>query len=252
MDYTIAENYTLPSQGKIYGVNVNPNVKIRSMTTQEEMKRLAPSEGLPYKNICEIIDDCLIEKPGISVYDMHLGDYQYLLHKLRVVTYGDEYPLRSQCPFCNAINQETIHLNDIRVFDFDEEEFKSYFEFDLPKSGRHIKLRMQTPRILDEIQSRADEFKKKSRNFIGDPAFLISIELMIAEIDGKKPNPLNISDFVKNLPMMDTNIIVKHCQKINESIGLDTLLDNTCDVCGLAYEARFRTNTEFFGPTINI
>ena len=251
MDYTIAENYTLPSLGKIYDVDVNPHVKIRSMTTQEEMKRLAPSDGA-YKNICEIIDDCLVEKPGISSYDMHLGDYQFLLHKMRIVTYGDEYAVKSTCPYCGSVNSDTISLEDIQVFDFDEEQVKSYFEFDLPKSKRHIKLRMQTPRMLDEIQARAKELKKKARNFVGDPAFLISIEMMIAEIDGVKPNPLNLTDFVKNLPMMDTNYIVKHCQKVNESIGLDTLLSNTCDVCGLDYENRFRTNHEFFGPNIDI
>lgn len=251
MDYTIAENYTLPSMGKIYGVEVNPNIKIRSMTTQEEMKRLAPSDGA-YKNICEIIDDCLVEKPGISSYDMHLGDYQFLLHKMRVVTYGDEYDIQSPCPYCGSINSGTISLDDIQVFDFDEEKVKELFEFELPKSKRKIKLRMQTPRILDEIQVRAKELKKKSRNFIGDPAFLISIEMMIDEIDGQKPNPLNLTEFVKALPMMDTNTIVKHCQKINESIGLDTKLSNTCEVCGLDYENRFRTNSGFFGPNIDI
>ena len=251
MDYSIAESYTLPSMGKIYEVEVNPHIKIRSMTTQEEMKRLAPSDGA-YKNICEIIDDCLVEKPGISSYDMHLGDYQFLLHKMRVVTYGDNYTVQSTCPYCGSTNSDAISLEDIQVFDFDEDKVKSYFEFDLPKSKRHIKLRMQTPRILDEIQRRAKEIKKKSRNYVGDPAFLISIEMMIAEIDGQKPNPLNISDFVKELPMMDTNYIVKHCQKINESVGLDTMLDNTCDVCGLSYQNRFRTNSEFFGPTLDI
>ena len=251
MDYTIAESYTLPSRGKIYGVDVNPNIKIRSMTTQEEMKRLSPSNGA-YKNICEIIDDCLVEKPGISSYDMHLGDYQFLLHKMRIVTYGPEYNAQSVCPYCSSMNSDIISLENIQVFDFDEEEVKSYFEFDLPKSKRHIKLRMQTPRILDEIQARAKEIKKRSKNYIGDPAFLISIEMMIDEIDGKKPNPLNLTEFVRNLPMMDTNYIVKHCQKINESIGLDTLLSNTCEVCGLEYENRFRTNSEFFGPRIDI
>jgi len=87
---------------------------------------------------------------------------------------------------------------------------------------------------------------------VGDPAFSLSIEYMIAEIDGARPNPLHLSDFVRKLPMMDTNYIIKHCQKINESIGLDTLLDNTCDVCGLDYKNRFRANSEFFGPSIDI
>ena len=251
MDYTIAENYTLPSRGKIYNVEVNPNIRIRSMTTQEEMKRLAPSSSGAYRNICEIIDDCLVEKPGISSYDMHLGDYQFLLHKMRVVTYGPDYTLSSICPYCSSVNTATISLEDIQVLEYND-DIKKYFEFDLPKTKKHIKLRMQTPRILDEIQERAKEIKRKSPNMAGDPAFLLSIEKMIAEVDGQKPNPLHLTDFVQKLPMMDVNYIVQHCQKINESIGLDTLLDNTCDVCGLDYENRFRTNSEFFGPRIDI
>lgn len=250
MDYTIAENYVLPSKGKIYDVEVNPNVKIRSMTTQDEMKRLAPSNSV-YKNICEIIDDCLVDKPGISSYDMHLGDYQFLLHKMRIVTYGNEYALSLTCPFCGCVQTAKINLDDLKVKEYDE-SIKQYLEFDLPKTKRHIKLRMQTPRILDMVEERAKDFKKKATNFVGDPAFLFSIEYMIEEIDGKKPNPLKLTEFVQNLPMMDTNYIVKHAMKINESIGLDTLLNITCDVCGLDFNSRFRTDSKFFGPDIDL
>ena len=84
MDYTLTGNYVLPSLGKIYNCDVNPNVKLRSMTVAEEMKRLNSSDR-PYKNLADIIDDCLIDKPGISSYDMCLGDFQYLLHKLRAL-----------------------------------------------------------------------------------------------------------------------------------------------------------------------
>ena len=77
---------------KKLGFKVNPNIKIRSMTTEEEMKRLGYTEQ-PYKMLSEIIDDCLVDKPGISTYDMCLGDYEFLLHKLRVVTYGSDYKI---------------------------------------------------------------------------------------------------------------------------------------------------------------
>jgi hypothetical protein len=214
------------------------------------MKRLAPSERA-YKNICEIIDDCLVEKPGISSYDMHLGDYQFLLHKMRIVTYGSDYSITSACPYCASINTANINLEDIRVLEYDE-SIDKYFELDLPKSKKHIKLKMQTPRMLDEIQARAKELKRKAPNFVGDPAFLFSLQLMIDEVDGEKLHPVKMEDFVKSLPMMDTNYIVQYSQKINDGIGLDTLLDNTCDACGLDYTSRFRANSEFFGPTINI
>ena len=44
MDFTIAETYSLPSRGKIYSVPVKEQVKLRSMTVNEEMKRLSHSD----------------------------------------------------------------------------------------------------------------------------------------------------------------------------------------------------------------
>jgi hypothetical protein len=65
--------------GLVYDKPINPVFKIRSMTTEEEMRRLAHTER-PYKLLCDIIEECIVgDKPGISVYDMCLGDYQYLL-----------------------------------------------------------------------------------------------------------------------------------------------------------------------------
>ena len=89
---TILEYFELPSKGLIYNNEGReiPKFKMRSMTTVEEMKRLSHCEDA-YRLISEIIDDCILDKIGISSYDMHIGDYQYLLHRLRVVTYGSEY-----------------------------------------------------------------------------------------------------------------------------------------------------------------
>ena len=78
-DYTLTGTYTLPSLGKVYGdKKINPEITLRSMTTEEEMKRLNPSDK-PYKVMADIIDACMIEKPGISSYDMCIGDYQSVI-----------------------------------------------------------------------------------------------------------------------------------------------------------------------------
>ena len=67
-DYTIAERYTLPSHGSVSDKEVNPEIKLRSMTVRDEMKRLAPvTDGTIYRNMAEIIDNCLVEKPGIKI-----------------------------------------------------------------------------------------------------------------------------------------------------------------------------------------
>ena len=93
---TVVEFFQLPSKGLIYGEGKElDKFKMRSMTTVEEMKRLSHSEDA-YRLISEIIDDCVLGNLGISAYDMHIGDYQYMLHRLRVVTYGSEYKVTTQ------------------------------------------------------------------------------------------------------------------------------------------------------------
>lgn len=250
-DYSIAEEYTLPSLGKVYSQDVNPVVKIRSMTTEEEMKRLAPSDKA-YKNLCEVIDDCLVENPGISSYDMCLADYQFLLHKLRIVTYGPKYENISVCPYCQSDNESVTDLSSLEVVNYNEQEFAKCLEFTLPKTNKNIRIRMQTPRMIDDINERTKELRKKSKGTAGDSAFLFTLQALIDTVDGVKLDPVKREDFVRALPMMDTNFIMKHAEKLVESFGLKTTVSHKCPICGLDYTANFRITKEFFGPSIHI
>ena len=250
MDYIIKQTYTLPSKGLVYATPVNPEVELTSMTTNHEMLRLQPSE-LVYKNMCDIIDDCIVNDIGISSYDMGLFDYQFLLHKLRVVTYGPDYKLSSRCPYCGMTNEDTINLDDIEVFEYTE-DLDKYLSFDLPVSKMHIDLAVQTPRMLDDIQSRVKEIRKKSNNKGGDPSIYVTICKLVDKIDGKDPNQMEIEKWARNLPMRDTNTILQYADTFNKSIGINMTLENICDVCGLTYFTKFQMTSEFFRPTLDI
>lgn len=248
-DYTIGHEYTLPSEGKVYNKDVKPLIKLRSMTTVEEMKRLNHTDK-PYFAMSEIINDCLIDNPGISAYDMSLPDYQFLFHKLRVVTYGPDYKISARCPYCGSTNHHTVNLDDMKVVPFNEETFLKYLEFDLPVAQKRIKLRMQTPRILDSVSQKTKQQKRESSE-IGDPAFLFTLESLIDTIDGQRPEQFRLAPFLQKLSMKDTNYILKSAEKLNQCYGLDTDLFHICPVCGLDYKSSFRTTREFFGPSID-
>jgi len=249
MDYIIGEEYTLPSLGKVYDKEVNPHIKLRSMTTNEEMKRLSPSDRA-YKNMAEILDDCLVDNIGIPSYDLCIGDFQFLMHKLRVVTYGPEYSLDCKCPYCFSTTQETINLDDIPVNQY-KDKISDYLEFDLPKTKKHIRLRMQTPRILDDVSQNVKDFKKRNPSFTGDPAFLFTLKALIKEIDEQKPDPITIEPWIRSLPMADANYLIKKAGKLVDSIGLELNMEITCPVCGLTYKTPFRITSEFYGPEID-
>lgn len=245
IEYTLTGDFTLPSRGKVYVANVNPNVTLRSMTTADEMRRLNPSDR-PFQTMASIIDDCLVAKPGISAYDMCLADYQFLLFRLREVTYGTEYSLSTTCPYCGSVNTGSINLEQLEVVEY-YDGLMSLLEVDLPISKKHVSLRMQTPRILDDVNVRSKDIRKKAKD-IGDPAFLLSLTAAIKSVDGIVIDPIQAEDFVRNLPMKDTNKLVSAIDKFNGGIGLKTELTTTCDICGLDYTSPFRINADFFRP----
>lgn len=248
-NYTIAEGYTLPSKGLIYDKKVNPDVSLRSMTGRDEMKRLNPSTT-QFKTLADIIDGCMIEKIGISSYDMALGDYEYLLHKLRVVTYGDEYKMAVGCPHCGANPIEVIaHLDDLEVKDFDLDEYEALRTFTLPKSGRTVTLRFQTPRMLDEIESRSKEMRRKYKDSAIDFTSLITLQKAIESVDGEPLDPLKSESFINKLPAMDMLKMQNHIDKMNAAVGLKTEMHTDCPKCGGDILTFFRLGPEFFRPT---
>jgi hypothetical protein len=81
---------------------------------------------------------------------------------------------------------------------------------------------------------------------------LLNIESVIDLVDGVKLDIFKKQDFVKQLPMADINYILANVNKLNELIGLDVTLNNTCDFCGLDYDSPFRVTPEFFRPSLDI
>lgn len=248
-NYTIAESYTLPSKGLIYSEPINPSIKIRSMTTEEEMRRLAPSDT-PYKTMCDIIEDCLVEKPGMSVYDMCLGDYQFLLHKLRIVTYGTDYKMMETCPNCGETHEVKISLDDLQEIEFNESLLEAK-KILLPVSKKEVVLKLQTPRALDEIALRTKELKRKIKDKSYDPGLMVTLGVLIDTVDNRKLSVVELETFVKKLPMKDATLIIQTADKLNRGVGLDTSVIVSCDSCGYDAVTTFRLSTEFFGPTIN-
>ena len=247
-EYTIAEQFTLPSKGLIYSKPINPVVSLRAMTTAEEMKRLSPTET-PYKVMCDIIQDCIVgEKLGISVYDLALCDYQFLLHRLRVVTYGPDYKMTMFCQNCGSISETSINLDELEVVEYDK-SFDELKKIKLPVCGKEVEIKLQTPRSIDEINSRVKEIKKRNKGLEYDPSLFVTLESVIKTIDGQSPNPIMLEGFVKKMNMRDANALLQRAKKLNGKVGLDTECIVKCPDCGYEAVTTFRYSSEFFGPS---
>jgi predicted RNA-binding Zn-ribbon protein involved in translation (DUF1610 family) len=247
-DYTIMEGYEIPSKGKIYSETLDPHIELRSMTARDEMKRLSPS-STPLKTLADIIEGCCIEQPKVHVYDMSLGDYEFLLHKLRIVTYGEDYKVSLRCPECGESIEAVAKLGQLDVKEFDEDQFRSLQTFSLPKSGRTITLNYISPRMVEEMEAKVKDMKRRYKNVTIDFDTLVRLLTNIDLVDGEKKSETDLENIITNLPALDLQKILNNIDKLNQQIGLDNILYLTCPKCGEEITTFFRFGPEFFRPT---
>lgn len=243
---TIFETFMLPSGGKIYDKDINPIVDLTSMKVWQEMKRLSPTD-MPYKLMSDIIEECLREKLAISVYDLCLGDYQYLLYKLRTVTYGSQYKMNMICPKCGQIAETLVDLDNIAINEYNE-DYNNFTHITLP-NGDEIDLNYQTPRMLDEISRRAKEMQKKVKSNT-DYTLLFTLVLAIKQVNGTKMSNVQLENYCKNLGMKDCNFLIHSIDELNGKIGMSNDILVNCSNCGNDSLVPFRLTSEFFGPTL--
>lgn len=247
-DYTIMEGYELPSKAKIYDAAVNPHIELRSMTARDEMKRLSPS-STPLKTLADIIEGCCIEPPAIHVYDMSLGDYEFLLHKLRIVTYGEDYKVALRCPECGERVEAVAKLGQLEVKEFDEDLVKSLQTFTLQKSGHIITLNFLTPRMIETMEVKVKDMKRRYKNATIDFETLVRLLVNIDLVDGEKKSETEMENFITNLPALDLQTILNKIENLNQQVGLENILYLTCPKCGGELTTFFRFGPEFFRPT---
>lgn len=247
-NYTIGESAELPSKGLIYGGNLPSSIELRSMTARDEMKRLAPSTT-QFKTLADIIEGCMIEKYPIHVYDMALGDYEYLLHRLRIVTYGDEYKMTLRCPYCGEYIDATAHLEQLRLKEFDQEAFDKARTIILPKSGSTVALNFQTPRTLDENEVYVKDMKRRFKDAEIDFNLMATLMSAIDTIDGSTLDAFKLETFVNRLPALDMTKILNAIEELNNLVGIDNSLTVDCKKCGGEVLTSFRFGSEFFRPT---
>lgn len=242
----IVEKVCLPSKGLVYEEDVNPEIELSSMKTKHEMMRLSATDG-NQKVMANIIDDCIVSDMGISSYDLCLGDFQYLLYKLRVVTFGPEYEMQCRCPYCGFENTVTLNIDELKINEYND-SILDLLELDLPISGNHIKLTMQTPRMLDRINSRIKETNQRRRNSDENLTVLYTILSCIEEIDDEPIEIVTAENWVRELPLADSNAILYRINELNDCLGIELDSLTTCKICRSTFLAPFRVNDSFFRP----
>ena len=248
---TIQEEFSLPSKGMVYETPINPKIKLRSMTAQDEMLRLAPSDD-KFRVMSDVIERCIEgEKPTVSVYDLCIGDYYYLLNAIRLVTYGSKLSYTARCLICGDIFDTTIDIDEIPVNEW-KESLEEKRTVTLPDSEKVIELNYETPRMLDDISRRVSQLRKKNTDLSEDAEEeLQKVVFSIKTIDGRKVNPAELEATVRKMKLKDYNFLSQKIDLLNELIGPQRVIQIECTHCHNTTLTLFRHSSQFLRPTVD-
>ena len=236
---SIKETYTLPSKGKLN--SISPEFTIRSMTTMEEKKRLGNS-NVPFKLLADVINDCVIEPDKFDCYDLPLGDFQYLMHRLRVVTYGNMYEVPCRCPHCKCNFTDKVDLDTLEVREY-KEEMENNLTIELPRSGDTVKLKFLTAKLYDNIARKTQEIRDRFPDYVGSPSYLVTLQESIDTVNGEKLIPSKLQKYVEEMQQADAKCIQKAFSNLD--LGVNTHIHTTCPQCGGKVEYDLPITREF-------
>ena len=116
----------LPSNGKIYP---RKQLTLQNMTIAEEKFLYGSSSD---KAVDNILKSCIVDK-DVNIDDLIVPDKHYALVQLRVMTYGEDYPVDLTCPACRKEFNNVVKLSTLEVDELPD-DFKEPIKITLPVS----------------------------------------------------------------------------------------------------------------------
>lgn len=240
----IQEDHNIPGY-HLYGGRVPEKFTLRAMTTVEEKLRLS-SNG--FDTIPRLIKACTVSPSDIDIGDLKMFDVQFLMYKLRTVTYGSDYKVSLKCPHCGEDINTVVDLDSISVTPAEDIE-EPFTIGPLPVSGDVLECRILTVNDYSDIARESKRIKNKNPNYVGDPEFIQTYIKKITRINGEDVKPYNIQKYVEEMNARDMRYFDTKYSKFADGLGMDTVLTEVCPKCSKDFMYGLPITEEFFRPT---
>ena len=220
----LIEEVVLPSKGLVYSQEIKWKNRLRA-------PRLCDRGigDLTKKNKLQasILDKTLLEPLGMSAYDLHTADFLYLNFMQRqIAKAGQPYKIKLKCSHCNSEQIVDFDLKNLKITYLSEPPKYTYTTL----SGEEIEYTYLTPRKIDEAQEAAEQYKEEFPEAEQDVGLQELLRSVILKVDGIKPTHSQLTEFIKNLYIEDSDRLLEQLMNIN--FGLDLNQSVKCPKCG--------------------
>jgi len=248
-NFAESELIQLPSKGLLYK-NVtedkdvlNGYIRIYPMTVEEE-EILTTQKFLKTGSATRmVLQSCIAS--DIDARDILMFDSNYLLFRLRQISYGNTYKFKIKCQnqFCEKDFEHSLNISDLQFNELSD-DIKEPVVVKLPKSQYTVTFIYPRLAHSEEIFMRNNSRNKttddRDKSKLDD---LITTTIEILDKNGKLVNPKDWEDFYEALIGMDRAALTEKSRLLT---GVESIKDVSCPYCGSKYEGGIPIGIEFF------
>lgn len=234
----ITTTVTLPSNGKIYPIK---DVTLQNMTISEEKFLYGSSSE---SAIDSILNNCIVDRK-FDVGDLIVPDKHFLLVQLRVLTYGEDYPVDLDCqnPKCGKKFTHNIKLSSLEIDELPD-NFKEPFTCKLPVNGDELELHIPRSREVKRYEELAERKSDKFELNIDEVSYIFNTMLGIDRVNGDDMVEDELYSYISELHAKDSSYIKHIFSKIK--VGYNVRLSAKCPYCGKLTTFRLPMTSDFF------
>ncbi len=242
----LTETVKMPSRGKIKGVP--EEIVIKAVQRKDKKKALMSETD---NILLSMLQACIVSPKDFNVYNLLPFESEYLLYRLKVLTYGGDYIFKEKCPYCDHMNEINMNLSDIPIIEVPD-NFKTVFDIPpLPISGMQFKCRLLTEGELISLSKQSKELEVNTGNKTGNIDLIW--DARVVSINGNaKLAPIEIEQILDDLVDYDSEYLMTYYNKYVGNYGLQTKLSYICDNCKSKIESDMPSIYTFFRPAIKI
>lgn len=244
----------LPSRG-LFNPEIPEGKVIQRCMMVADQKFLSGSNQSANTAIHQLVQRTISSPEGFDVSKLTTPDTLYLLFKLRILSYGDEYKFKTKCPECGKRIEVKLNLSELPVEILDE-DYEDKLVVTLPRRGDTVYTRVLFNEDLTEINREVK--RRKKRNEDDDSEYVLRIARSIEKIelkemnkDGKKEltGSLDIERYISALTDLDAATILNARDSV--SYGITPTTEYVCPECGEYIDVNLQFSSSFFRPSFS-
>ena len=195
----------------------------------------------------ELVMDSVVINKDFPLDDLLVGDKQSLLIYLRSTSYGDNFPIATQCPSCSTTGETKFELSSLSAKEITTKPDKDgLYTFSMPKmkiSGEKVVIKFEPLRVKHEkyINSVIEQEKKENKKYTSNVT--LKFQCQIHSINGVTDREY-INKTIKKFPLKDSTELREYMDLVEP--GINGNINITCQNCNHEYETNLYIDSNIF------